>query len=276
MSKKALLLILLLASPVWAQVPTSFDVASIKLNKSGDFRRGLGPEPGGRFVAINVPLRDLVALAYGISNLDAEARIIGGPEWMARERFDVTAKAAGTPGPSDYPPMVKAMLAERFKLQAHEEVREVQAFALVRARTDGTLGPHLRMSDVDCDARRAAAKGGKPLPQPASGPVCTGRTIPGTITATALSIGSLAGGLIRFAGRSVVDETGLAGYYDYELRWTPDQPPEARPGEPPLVIDPNGPSLSTALQEQLGLRLESRRVPMKVVVIDHAELPAPD
>jgi uncharacterized protein (TIGR03435 family) len=275
-SKKALLLTLLLATPLWAQAPPSFDVASVKPNKSGDFRRGLGPEPGGRFVAINVPLRDLVALAYGISNLDAESRVIGGPDWMARERFDVTAKAAGSPAPSDYPPMVKAMLAARFKLQAHDEVRDVQAFALVRARADGTLGPQLRKSAVDCDARRAAAKGGAPLPQLASGPVCTGRTIPGTITATALSIGSLAGGLIRFAGRSVVDETGLAGYYDYELRWTPDQPPEPRPGEPPLVIDPNGPSLGTALQEQLGLRLESRRVPMKVVVIDRVELPIPD
>jgi hypothetical protein len=208
MLKRAIAVNLLLAIPVWAQAPPSFEVASVKPNKSGDFRRGLGPEPGGRFVAINVPLRDLVALAYGISNLDAESRVIGGPEWMARERFDVTAKAAGAPAPSEYPP--------------------------------------------------------------------TGRTIPGTITATALSIGSLAGGPIRFAGRSVVDETGLAGYYDYELRWTPDQPPEPRPGEPPLVIDPNGPSLSTALQEQLGLRLESRRVPMKVVVIDHAESPTPD
>ena len=276
MLKRAVTLSLVLASALSAQAPPSFEVASVKPNKSGDFRRGLGPEPGGRFVAINVPLRDLVALAYGISNLDAEARVIDMPETIARERFDVTAKAAGTPAPSEYPPMVKAMLIERFTLKAHEEVRDVQAFALVRARADGTLGPRLRRSDVDCDARRAAAKGGAPLPQPASGPVCTGRTIPGTITATALSMGSLAGGLIRFAGRSVVDETGLAGYYDYELRWTPDEPPEPRPGEPPLVIDPNGPSLSTALQEQLGLRLNARRVPMNVVVIDHAELPAPD
>lgn len=274
MLNRAIALSLVLAFPVWTQIAPTFEVASIKPNKSGDFRRGIGPEPGGRFGAINVPLRDLVAFAYGISNGDA--RIVGGPEWMARERFDVTAKAAGTPAPADYPPMVKAMLAERFKLQAHEEVRDVEAFALVRARADGTLGPRLRKSDVDCDARRAAAKGGSPLPQPASGPVCTGRTIPGTITATALSIGSLAGGLIRFAGRSVVDETGLAGYYDYELRWTPDEPPEPRPGESPLIIDPNGPSLSTALQEQLGLRLDARRVPMTVVVIDHAEFPTPD
>jgi uncharacterized protein (TIGR03435 family) len=274
MLKRALAVSLLLAIPLSGQSAPSFEVVSVRPNKSGDFRRAIGPEPGGRFGAINVPLRDLVAFAYGISN--AEANVVGGPEWIARERFDVAAKAAGAPALSEYPPMVKTMLAERFKLQAHEEVRGVQAFALVRAGADGTLGPRLRKSDVDCDARRAAAKGGAPLPQPASGPVCTGRTIPGTITATALSMRSLASGLTRFAGRSVVDETGLAGYYDYELRWTPDQPPEPRPGEPPPVIDPNGPSLSTALQEQLGLRLDARRVPMKVVVIDHAELPTPD
>jgi uncharacterized protein (TIGR03435 family) len=89
-----------------------------------------------------------------------------------------------------------------------------------------------------------------------------------------LSLGSLAG--TRFAGRAVVDETGLNGFYDYELTWTPDQPPEPRPGEPPAVFDSNGPSLTTALQEQLGLKLEARRVPMKVVVVDRAEMPRPD
>lgn len=198
--KRAVALSLLLASPMSAQAPPSFEVASVKRNTSGDFRRGIGPEPGGRFGAVNVPLRDLVALAYGIPNSDADTRVIGRPEWIARERFDIAARAAGVPEPSAYPAMVKTLLAERFKLQAHEEVREVQAFALVRARTDGTFGPRLRRSDVDCDARRAGAKGGAPLPQPASGPVCTGRTIPGTIAATALSIGSLAGGLTRFAG----------------------------------------------------------------------------
>lgn len=172
--------------------------------------------------------------------------------------------------------MVKALLTERFRLQAHEETRPVQIYALVRARTDGTLGPQLRRSDVDCNARRAAAKGGAPLPQPAGGPVCTGRTTPGTIAATALTLGSLAGGLTRFAGRTVIDETGLAGFYDYELRWTPDQPVAPRPGEPPPPIDPNGPSLEAALQEQLGLKLETRRVAMRGVVIDRAELPTPD
>jgi uncharacterized protein (TIGR03435 family) len=276
MLKPTTALCLILASTaVWAQ-NLAFEVASVKPNKSGDFRRGMGPEPGGRFGAINVGLRELVALAYGIANADAEARVVGGPDWIARERFDVAAKASAALEPSQYPPLVKTLLVDRFKLAAHEEMRDMPAYALVRARVDGTLGPRIQRSQVDCDARRAAAKGGAPLPQPASGPVCTGRTTPGTITATALSVGSLAGGLTRFVGRPVVDETGWTGYYDYELQWTPDQPPELRPGEPQPVIDPNGPSLQTALLEQLGLKLESRRVPTKVVVIDRAEVPGPD
>ena len=276
MLKQALALCLMVASSaVWAQNP-GFEVASVKPNRSGDFRRGMGPEPGGRFGAINVGLRDLVALAYGVANADADTRVIGGPDWIAGERFDIAAKAAAALEPTQYPVLVKTLLVDRFKLVAHEETREVPAYALVRVRADGPLGPAVHKSTVDCDARRAAAKGGAPVPQPASGPVCTGRTIPGTITATALSMATLAGNLTRFAGRSVVDETGLARYYDYELRWTPDQLPEARPGEPAPVTDPNGPSLQTALQEQLGLRLESRRVPMKVVVIDRAVVPSPD
>ena len=276
MQKQAITLCLMLAgTSVWAQSP-SFEVASVKPNKSGDFRRGIGPEPGGRFGAINATLRDLVALAYGVSNADTDMLVIGGPDWIARERFDIAAKAAQALEPSQYAPLVKTMLVQRFKLEAHEETREVLAYALVRARDDDAFGPQLRKSDVDCDARRAAAKGGAPLPQPASGPVCTGATIPGTITAAALSLGSLAGSLARFVGRPVVDETRLTGYYNYALRWTPDQPPQPRPGELVPVIDPNGPSLLTALQEQLGLKLESRRVPMKVVVIDRVEPPTPD
>jgi len=275
--KKTLVLCILLCSVcAWAQAVRSFEVASIKANNSGDFRRAIGPEPGGRFAAMNVTLRDLVALAYGITGTEAEMRVVGGPDWVGRQRFDVAARAAGAPAPTEYPPLVRSLLADRFALRAHEETRDVESLVLVRARGDGTLGPRLTKSDVDCDARRAAAKGGAPLPQPASGPVCTGRTIPGTITATSLSVASLASGLARFVGRPVIDETGLAGYYDYDLRWTPDQAAEPRSGEPPPVVDQNGPSLPTALQEQLGLKLESRRVPMRVVVIDEAQMPTPD
>jgi len=259
-----------------APAAPAFEVASIKPNKSGDFRRAIGPEPGGRFGALNVGLRDLIGFAYGVPNSDAEARILGGPEWIRTERFDVAASAEGTPPPDRVALMVRTLLADRFKLKVHADTREVPVYALVLARANGSLGPQLRRSDVDCDARRAAARGGKPLPQPPGGAVCTGRTIPGTATGAALSISSLAGGLARFVDRLIVDKTGLTGYYDYELKWTPDRMPDPRPGEPPVVIDPDGPPLVTALQEQLGLKLEPQRAPMQVVVIDQVQPPTPD
>ena len=149
MIRRIATLIVLASVHAVAQGPTAFEVASIKPNRSGDFRRGIGPEPGSRFGAINVTLRDLVAFAYGISNSDAEALVIGGPEWIARERFDVAAKAAGAVELSAFGAMVKTMLAERFSLRAHDETRPIQVYALVRARADGPLGRQLRRSDVD-------------------------------------------------------------------------------------------------------------------------------
>jgi uncharacterized protein (TIGR03435 family) len=258
------------------QVMPAFDVASIKSNRSGPGPRAIGPEPGGRFGALNVGLRELIGFAHGISNADVESRVLGGPEWIRTERFDVAARAADVLPPDQIGPMVRTLLADRFKLRAHDETREVPVYALVLARADGAPGPQLRRSDVDCDARRAAARGGKPLPQPPGGAVCTGRTIPGNVTGSALSIASLAGSLTRFVDRPIVDRTGLAGFYNYELKWTPDRLPESRPGEAPPVIDPDGPPLVTALQEQLGLKLEPQRAAMRVVVIDQVELPTPD
>src|SRR5688572_15423889 len=154
------------ASPV-------FEVASIKPNKSGDFRRAMGPEPGGRFGALNVGLRELIGFAYGIPNAEAESRILGGPEWIRTERFDVAATTEGAPSPDRLALMMRALLADRFKLKVRHDTREVPVYALVMARANGSLGPQLRRSDVDYDARRADDRGGKPLTRPPGGAVCT-------------------------------------------------------------------------------------------------------
>jgi uncharacterized protein (TIGR03435 family) len=252
----------------------TFDVASVKPNRSGSPARAMGPEPGG-FGAINIGLRDLVAFAYGVTYDSADTRVIGGPDWIASQRFDISAKTAA---PRDrIAAMVQSLLQERFKLRAHIETREVSIYALVLAR-EGALGPQLHRSEIDCAARREAARGGT-LPPPAppgARPMCTGRNIPGTIVGGALTLDSLASALTRFAGRPVTNETGLTGAFDYDLTWTPEAIPEPAAGAPPLIIDPNGPSLMTAVQEQLGLKLEPERVPADVVVIDSAELPSPD
>jgi len=262
-----------------SQDPPEFDAASVKPNKSGDVARAMGPEPGGRFNARNVPLRDLVAIGYSIPPLFASYRIVGGPEWIDSARFDVSATAGRDLPPDQVALRVRRLLADRFGVKAHWETREMPVYALVFAQRDRALGPRLTRSDVDCAALRAAARGGAPpaTPQPTEGRrVCTGRTIPGTINGAALSMDTLASSLARFAGRIVQNQTGLTGGFDYELTWTPDQPVEQIPGAPAPTLDPNGPSLFTAVQEQLGLKLDAQKGAVEVLVVDRADLPSAD
>ena len=271
-----------------------FEVASIKPNKSGDGRVMMSVQPGGRFTATNVTLRMMIRNAYQLQ----EFQITGGPSWIADERFDIAAKAeAGdtmgdpfraeqTGQPSRGQLMIRALLAERFKLVVHNEEKEMPIYALVPARSDGKLGPQLKASEADCAAIVAAARarGGRgptgPPPDPGRGgppPQCGIRIGPGNMAVGGSPMSQVATSLSMFAGRIVVDKTGLSGSYDFTLTWTPDQMPGAGqrpPGAPePPPIDPNGASLFTAVQEQLGLKLDSQRGPVAVLVIDRVERP---
>jgi uncharacterized protein (TIGR03435 family) len=237
----------------------------------------MGPEPGGRFSARNVPLRDLLAIAYAIPPLFAGYRIVGGPPWLDSARFDVVATSGRDVPPDQIASRVRRLLADRFHVKAHWEMQELPVYALVMASRDGTSGPRLHKSEVDCAALRAAARGGPPpAATPARPALCTGRTIPGTINGVALSIDTLANSLARFAGRIVQNRTGLTGGFDYELTWRPDPPVEQVPGASTPTSDPDGPSLFTALQEQLGLKLEAQRQHVDVLVVDHVEPPTVD
>ena len=157
----------------------TFEVASIKPNKSGDGRVLIGFQPGGRFTATGITLRMLIAIAYGTPQPLPNFRIIGGPGWIDSDRFDIVAKAEGDvpPGPdSPIPLMIRAMLADRFKLVVHNESRELPIYALVKARSDGKLGPQLRPATVDCAALAAArGRGGAPPPGGPGGPGAGGR-----------------------------------------------------------------------------------------------------
>ena len=271
-----------------------FEVASIKPNKSGDGRVMMSVQPGGRFTATNVTLRMMIRNAYQLQ----EFQITGGPSWIADERFDIVAKAEtgdqmGDPfraeqtgQPSRGQLMIRALLAERFKLVVHNEEKEMPIYALVPARSDGKLGPQLKASEVDCAAIVAAARarGGRgpmgPPPDPGRGgppPQCGIRIGPGNMAVGGSPMSQVATSLSMFAGRIVVDKTGLSGSYDFTLTWTPDQMPGAGqrpPGAPePPPADPNGPSIFTALQEQLGLKLDSQKGPVSVLVIDRVERP---
>jgi uncharacterized protein (TIGR03435 family) len=286
---------------VGAQTPPAapaFEVASIKPNKSGDNRVLIQFPVGGRFTATGVTVRNLIAMAYGVPQPLPPFRIIGGPSWIGADRFDIIAKTEieVTPGPGGpLPLMLRGLLADRFKLVVHNETRELPIFELVMAKNDGKLGPKLNVAAVDCAAIAAArGRGGPPPPETGTptqrGPqfAAPGRPMCGMMVGPANSAGGgqsmaqIATLLSGRVGRTVVDRTGLTGNFDLDLSWTPDQMPPALsgappPGAPPLPpIDPNGPSIFTALQEQLGLKLESTKGPVDVVVIDSVEPPTAD
>ncbi len=262
-----------------------FEVASVRENTSGDGKMMFGIQPGGRFTTVNVPLWDLIRQAYGLQR----SQLVGGPDWMETARFDIVAKAdgdiargagpGGPPGPLNF--MMQDLLEDRFKLRAHRETRELPIYVLVLDRTDGKLGPGLRTSTIDCGAMRGrGGRGGAALGPPAPGErQCGMRIAPGQLIGGAMPLSQLTLPLSQFAQRMVVDRTGLTGNFDIDLKWTPDALPQGPPppGAPPLPsIDSNGPSLFTAVQEQLGLKLESERAPVEVLVIDHVERPTPD
>ena len=272
-----------------------FDVVSIKPNTSRTNMVMMGVQAGGRFTATNVTLRNLITNAYRLQPF----QLVGGPNWLASDRFDILAKTPEGAGdafsfqqtgqePSAGQLMLRAMLADRFKFQAHMETRELPIYSLVLARGDGKLGPKLTRSTTDCAALSAAARGrpGGPPPMPAPGQpmVCGMRIGPGNISAGGTPLAQVATSLANFVGRTIVDRTGLSGNFDLELTYTPDQMPARAPGTPadqPVVangvaIDPNGPSIFTAIQEQLGLKLESTKGPVEVLVVDSVEHPTED
>ena len=273
---------------VAAQTPSAaprFEVASIKLNKSGPGPMRIGLQPGGRFTATNVPVRDLISLAYGQPQPLANFQIIGGPGWITSDRFDVAAKGEGDVplGPGGAPAislMLRGLLADRFKLVAHEETRDQPIYALRLDRADGKLGPNLHPATVDCAALRGANRGGPPPgpPPPGQAPPCGIMMGPGRIMSGGMPMENLATTLARLVSRVVVDRTGLTGGYEATLEFTPDQSQLPPGGLPPGVPAPpvDGPSLFTALKEQLGLKLDSDRAPVRVLVIDSIEQPTPD
>jgi uncharacterized protein (TIGR03435 family) len=160
----------------------------------------------------------------------------------------------------------------------HKETKELPIFELVLARQDGKLGPQLRPAAVDCAARAAAARAGTPPPSSGPpGPGFCGTTMnPVSVRGGGATMAMLASLLERAAKRLVIDRTGLKGNWDLEVNYTPDRS-QLPPGvELPSSIDPNGPSLFTALEEQLGLKLRPARGPVEVLVIDSVQQPTPN
>lgn len=233
-----------------------FEVASIRENKSGSGASFSSPRPGGNYNASNMTLRSLVWVAYRIPR----ERVIGGPGWVDTVRFDIAAKAADNVSPSQMNEMLKSLLAERFQLVARQEQRDLPVYALVVARRDGTFGPRFRANPLECADRTAVEKVASALPPNAVRP-CSMFQSERQLRGGVQTMNALADKLSQIADRPVVNRTGLTGTFDFELEWAP-------------TPDADGVSVFTAVQEQLGLRLEPSTAPLEVVVITSAERPA--
>jgi bla regulator protein blaR1 len=250
--------------------PPTFEAASVKPNRSAT-SMSIGIQ-GGRVRFIGITARQLLVRAYGVQPFE----IVGGPDWLATDRFDVIAKAPENATVAEINLMLRALLAERFKLVARVEKRESPVFFLVIGRDDGRLGPAIKpAADTDCGG--PPTTGDARSNQSPASDRCRMLIGVGVLEATAQPLRTLAAALTNIVGRSVVDTTDLAGRYDFKLTFTPETRlgalggPEAQPQSVP-----DAPSIFTALQEQLGLKLERQRGPVDVVVIDGIQQPSAD
>ena len=247
-----------------------FEVTSVKANNSGSQNANLELHPGGRVTGTNVALIGLIRNVYTLQPF----QLVSAPGWIESARFDIEAKAdreysaredALAP---ELLAMMRNLLADRFNLVVHREMRDMSVYAITMARSDGSFGPQMRRSTVDCEGEAARAFAARRGAGPAGAkPIVRCRiTIgAGRIQGTGTTIVELARRLSPAVGRPVVNRTALSGPFDLELQWSPEPTP-----------DTTGPSLFTAMQEQLGLKLDSQRAPVEVLVIDRIEKPAPD
>jgi uncharacterized protein (TIGR03435 family) len=269
-----------------AQSPAgpAFEVVSVK-PANPDAVGASMPPVGGRYTASNVSLRTLVQIAYAVSDF----QIDGGPEWQTSRRFDIQARATEpVAGLEAMLPMLKTLLADRFQLKVHTEAREMPIYALVVARDDQRLPATITRSTADCSTAAqdlADATGKNPATvserlQAGQGLPCAIMPAPAratgsmTMRANAALMADLVRFLTPFTGRMVQDRTGLSGRYNWELTFDRAVRPQA--SSQPATSSSDTPLLTTALQEQLGLKIEPARGFVEVLVIGSAALPNPD
>jgi len=226
----------------FAQTP-SFEVASIRVNTSGSTSSSINPKPGGRYSATNVTVFQLVRSSFGVQDF----QIADAPEWFYSLRYDIEAKAddeAVTPDRLQL--MVQSLLKERFHLSYRRESREGKVLALVVAKNGHKLKPVT----------------GECVPAPTGGPCGSFRAANGRIEATQATMTQFAARLTRSLAQNVVDKSGLTGMYDLTLVWAPEN-----------EVQGDAPTVYTAIQEQLGLRLESTRGPVDTFVVERVDKP---
>jgi uncharacterized protein (TIGR03435 family) len=258
-----ILTVWLIASPARGLAQTEsntiprFEVATIKPSGPDSRGGGLRANPGGQtFVAVNMPLRMLIKYAYKIS----DSQVLGGPDWVDKVGFDLQMKSERPTDRTQLPVMIQSLLADRFQLHFRREMRTLPALVL----TVDKAGSKMTLNDGP-DQWAVSIRGDGGGPPPAT-PKWKG---------TKCSMAYLSYWIAQQEERPVLDHTGLTGFYDFKLEYAPDLSARGLKGpggEPPPVFD--GPTLFTALREQLGLKLESAKGPVEVFVIDHVEKPA--
>jgi uncharacterized protein (TIGR03435 family) len=243
---------------------SSFEVASVRANHSLEQGSSINPGPG-MFSATNVSIPLLIQVAYSVRNF----QVSGGPGWINSEKYDITAKSAGKVPIPQTLLLLQGLLENRFNLKVHRESRELPVYILSIARGG------LKMQVSSCTPV-------DPL-QPGSDPKRCGMKygshgLNRTFDAVGVGTGSLAATFSQTFGRTVFDRTGLTDRFDFHLEWLSDSAqngiPEDGPSKQTTSPEAQGASIFTAIQEQLGLRLETGKGPVEVVVIDHVERPS--
>jgi uncharacterized protein (TIGR03435 family) len=230
------------------------------------------------FRAPAVSARNLIAAAFGVKSW----QVVGGADWLTTARFAINAKTSTEVSLEQAPALIRALLTERFRLQAHVERRPFPAFALTMARQDRRFGPQLRQTDVDCDARRGSAVSPSripPRPSQTERPTCSFTQWPGGMIAGGITMDELANALNKAVDSEqiVVNRTNVGGRFDVDLTWSSAPLRTSGSNAAPGAASPDdGVNLSTALQEQLGLKLVLRSEPMDAVVVDFIERPSPN
>jgi uncharacterized protein (TIGR03435 family) len=244
-----------------AAVERSFDVVSIKRNKDPDGPRFFSAPSRGRLSLVNQTVRQIIGSSHQLQDY----QIIGGPEWIRTDSFDIEATAEGGPTAPQMLVMVRTLLADRFQLKMHPEQRELPVFRLTYARPDRRLGPEVKPSQ--CRPVGAA-------PSDSQAAACGNQIGRNVMALRGNTMRGLANqlGRLPIVGRPVIDATGLTDTFDIQLTWAVEPVATGDSAAPPA--QPDATSIFTALREQLGLRLEPSRGPVDVMVIDSVQPPS--
>lgn len=251
----------------------SFEVASIKLSSSKETGR-ISQKPGGLFDVTNMPLVNLVMFALRVKDF----QIVDVPDWVRKERYDISARASiQEPDKSsdyksfEYPRRLLSLLQDRFAFTTHVEMREMPVYKLTLVKDRSAIGARLKPSNVDCSlpGERIVTPVGSGVARPR----CGVRTGPGMLAASAVPLAELIATLQTVTHQLVIDSTGLLGRFDIDLEWADDNGLSV--DQPPTPLS-SGPSLFTAIQEQLGLKLVASKAQAEIVVIDQIQRPSPN